>query len=189
MNFLNKARYFGLRKKDKILEIQNTSLYDENYSESMELLSYEIILSEQVFYETRFQYIDLIEDYFNGKLNCYSFQWDFFQLYNSHNDVVEKFMEDLDKTSFHSTITFSKDFKKVKFALLINELVPIFDSLDINLTEKGFDREIRKIYSSIKECIKSDSNHREALKFVMTFFTVFTFVAYSFLKTTIFGLF
>lgn len=51
MNSLNRFRYFELVAKDKNLEIKDTSLYDENESEYLELLSYQIILEKQVFYQ------------------------------------------------------------------------------------------------------------------------------------------
>lgn len=51
MNSLNKSRYFELLAKDKILKTKGTSLYYENRSEYSELLSYQIILEKQVFYE------------------------------------------------------------------------------------------------------------------------------------------
>lgn len=70
MNYLDKSRYFELVAKDKNLEIKGTSLYEENKSECLELLSYQIIVSEQVFYENRFQYIDLIKKYLDGEINC-----------------------------------------------------------------------------------------------------------------------
>ena len=63
MNSLNKSRYFELVAKDKNLETKGTSLYSENKPEYRELLSYQIILEEQVFYANRFQYIDLIKKY------------------------------------------------------------------------------------------------------------------------------
>ena len=55
MNNLNKSRYFYLLAKDKDLQLKESSLYESNRSEYSELLDYKIILSDQVFYDNRFQ--------------------------------------------------------------------------------------------------------------------------------------
>jgi len=153
MNYLNKSRYFELVAKDKKLETKGTSLYYENRSEYHELLSYRIILEEQVFYENRFQYIDLIKKYMDGKINCYTFQWDFFDLYQSHRKISNKFIENLNQSGISSNISFSKNSKRENFSLLVEEMVPLCDALDDGLTENRFDLEIKKIYSDIKKII------------------------------------
>ena len=70
-------------------------MYDENKSEYFELSSYRIILEEQVFYKNRFQYIDLIKKYIDGNINCYTFQWDFFDLYHNNGKILDKLIENL----------------------------------------------------------------------------------------------
>jgi hypothetical protein len=146
MDSLNKYRYFELVAKDEDLKIKGTSLYYENQSEYDELLSYKIILEEQVFYANRFQYTDLIKKYLDGQINCYTFQWDFFDLYHNHGEVYDKFIENVNQAGISSEISFSTNSKK-NFYLLINELIPMCNALDDGLTEARFDLEIKKIYS------------------------------------------
>ena len=93
MNNLNKSRYFYLLAKDKDLQLKGSYLYESNRSEYSELLDYKIILSKQVFYDNRFQYIDLIQKYLDGKINCSEFQLNFFELYQNHNKIVDKLMK------------------------------------------------------------------------------------------------
>ena len=151
MNYLNKSRYFELVAKEKNLKINGTSLYDANKSEYFELSSYRIILEEQVFYENRFQYIDLIKKYIDGKINCYTFQWDFFDLYYNHLKIFNKLIENLNESGISSNISFSKDSKTENFSLLVGEMVFLCDSLDNGLTEDRFALEIKKIYSNIEK--------------------------------------
>lgn len=155
MNDLKKSRYFELVAKEKDLETKGTSLYYENDSEYDELASYQIILEEQVFYENRFHYIDLIQKYLDGKINCYRLQWDFFDLYYNHLEIYDKLVEKINQSGISSNISFSKDSKKENFSLLVGKMVFLCDALSNDLREERFDREIKKIYSKIeKEEIK-----------------------------------
>ena len=151
MNDLNKSRYFELVAKDKNLEIKGTSLYSENKPEYRELVSYKIILEEQVFYANRFQYIDLIQKYIDGKINCYTFQWDFFDLYHNYLEIYDKLIENLNQSGISSNISFSKDSKKENFSLLVEEMVPLCNAFEDGLTEDRFDLEIKKIYSKMEK--------------------------------------
>ena len=57
----NKIRYIELLKKDRGLTSKNSSLYKEDRIEYRELLSYGVILQNQIFYSRRHDYISLIE--------------------------------------------------------------------------------------------------------------------------------
>ena len=105
MNYFHKSRYFELVAKDKNLKLKNNSLYNENRSEYQELVSYQIILEEQVFYENRFQYIDLIKKYIDGKINCYTFQWDFFDLHRSHSKILDNLIENLNQSAISNEVS------------------------------------------------------------------------------------
>jgi hypothetical protein len=59
----NKVRYIELLKKDQSLESKNSSLYKEDRIEYRELLSYGVILYNQIIYNRRHDYISLIEKY------------------------------------------------------------------------------------------------------------------------------
>lgn len=150
---MNKARYFELVAKEKALQSENSSLYDINKSEYSELTSYQIILQQQVFYDNRSQYIDLIQKCIDGEINCYAFQFDFFDIYYDHIEISNKLIENLNQ----SEISFSTDSKIKNFSLLLDELVPMCEFLDEGLSEKGFYRKIEKIYSNIQKYAESTS--------------------------------
>jgi len=65
----NKVRYIELLKKDKGLESKNSSLYDEDEMEYCELLSYGVILYDQIIYNRRHDYISLIEKYVTNEID------------------------------------------------------------------------------------------------------------------------
>lgn len=188
MNYLTKSRYFELANKDKILNTKGISLKDENKSEYFELLDYDIVLEKQGFYENRFQYVDLIKKYIDGEINCYAFQWDFFDLYHDHLKILDNLKRNLNQSS---SITFSIDSKMENFCSLVEHLVPLCEFLDEGVTEERFDREIKKIYSDMQNYAPLTSaiyNDFEVLGSTMIFFTVVTTIAYCFLKPEVYSL-
>ena len=73
---MNQIRFLELLRKDEVLKSENKSLYKGEKSEYSELISYRIILQEQIYYENWFQYIDLIKKCLDGEINYYALQWD-----------------------------------------------------------------------------------------------------------------
>ena len=154
MNHLTKSRYFELVNKAKMLKTQGFSLRQINELEYSELSKYEIILESQYFYENRLEYINLIKNYIDGKIYCYEFQWDFFNLYHKHLEISENLTKNLTQSS---EITFSTDPKIEKIALLIEDLVGISEFLGDGITPERFDLEIKKIYSEMQKYAPSTS--------------------------------
>ena len=58
---MNQIRFLELLRKDEVLRSENMLLYRVAKSESSELTSYMIVLQEQISYENRFQYINLVK--------------------------------------------------------------------------------------------------------------------------------
>lgn len=187
MNYLTKSRYFELANKNKSLKTKKTSLNHDN-KEYLDLLDYDIVLEKQVFYENRFQYLDLIKKYIDGEINCYAFQWDFFDLYYADLKIFDNLKENLNQSS---SITFSIDSKIENFSSLVNNLVPFCEFLDDGLTKEKFDLEIKKIYFDMQKYAQSTSaiyNDFEVLKSTMIFFIIITTIDYCFLKPEVYSL-
>lgn len=87
---MDKKRYFELLSKEKALRAKNLSLDKINKSEADELSSYKIILEEQVFYQNKSQYIDLIQKCIKGEINCWALQWNFFEIYYDDLEMSDK---------------------------------------------------------------------------------------------------
>ncbi len=153
MNNLNKSRYFYLLAKDKDLQLKESSLYESNRSEYSELLDYKIILSDQVFYDNRFQYINLIQNYLDDKINCSEFQVNFFELYQNHNEIVDKLIETSRQSGPGFDISFSTDSKMKTFSLLVDKLIYPTDALSDGLKEETFAQRVKEVYSEIEKLI------------------------------------
>ena len=61
---MDKTRFIELLQKQKVLADKGQKLMDS------ELTDYEIILSDQDFYENRLKYIDLVKNCLDVKINC-----------------------------------------------------------------------------------------------------------------------
>lgn len=62
INF-DKSRCIELLRKEETLENQEIDLLHENPKEYFELSSYKIILENQIYYNSKVQYIFLVEEY------------------------------------------------------------------------------------------------------------------------------
>ena len=189
---MNQTRFLELLRKEEILKSENKSLYEVNKSEYSELTAYQILLSQQMCYENRFQYIDLIEKCLDGEINCYAFQWDFFEISENEMETLDKWIKNVSRSGIDGEINFHINSKIKNFSSLIdNELVAMCEFLDDGLSEERFYQKLKEVYSEMlkyTESTKVIKNDNEVLKSVMIFFTVVASLAYSVLNPTLFTL-
>ena len=190
---MNQTRFLELLRKKEILESENKSLYKVERSEYAELNSYQIVLQEQIYYENRFQYIDLVKKCLDGEINCYTLQWDFFEIYQNDMKTLDELIKKVRRDEIDSEMNFHTDSKIENFSLLLDDqLVPMCNSLDDGLSEESFYHRLEQVYSEMLKYTESTSvikNDSEVLKFIIIFFTVVAFLAYSILNSTILNLF
>lgn len=166
-----------------------------NEVEKSEYSELPIILQEQIYYENRFQYINLVKKCLDREINCYALQWDFFEIYQNDMKTLDKVIkkvslygmsENLFRTK--SEINFHTDSKIENFSSLLgDQLVPMCDFLDDGLSEESFYQKLEQVYSEMLKYTESTSvikNDSEVLKFIIIFFTVVTSLAYSVLNPT-----
>lgn len=189
---MNQTRFLELLRKEEVLESENKSLYEVEKSEYSELTSYRIVLQEQIYYENRFQYIDLVKKCLDGEINCYALQWDFFEIYQNDMKTLDKLIKKVSQYGIDSEMNFHTDSKIENFSsLLDDQLVPLCDFLDDGLSEESFYQKLEQVYSEMLKYTESTSvikNDSEVLKFIIIFFTVVASLAYSVLNPTIFNL-
>ena len=189
---MNQTRFLELLRKKKILESENKSLYEVEKSEYSELTSYRIVLQEQIYYENRFQYIDLVKKCLDGEINCYALQWDFFEIYQNDMKTLDKLIKKVSQYGIDSEMNFHTDSKIENFSsLLDDQLVPLCDFLDDGLSEESFYQKLEQVYSEMLKYTEETSvikNDSEVLKFIIIFFTVVASLAYSVLNPTILNL-
>ena len=100
INF-DKSKYIELLKKGEILKNQGTSLFNENREENLELLSYNVILENQIYYNRKTEHIFLVKEYLEqnaAKDGAILFRWKFLNIFREDNKALQilkkKFFKD-----------------------------------------------------------------------------------------------
>ena len=118
----DKVRYIELLKKDQSLASQNSSLYQENRIEYLELLSYGVILYDQIIYNRKQDYISLLEKYVNNEIDSFLLRLKFFQIQRDDKKIEKNLEKNFDRLS-----NVLIDSKSKEFSLLITD---IFDACE-----------------------------------------------------------
>lgn len=129
-------------------------LYYENRVEYRELLSYEIIVFNQVIYNRRHDYISLIKEYVTKEIDSFILRFQFFQMQREDNNTLD----DLEK-KHERVLNLSIDSKSGEFSLLITEIFDACDALKLDsepeeaygLTEVQFRAFLEKIFLQMKQ--------------------------------------
>lgn len=118
----NKIRSIELLKKDQSLESKNRSLYKEDRIEYRELLSYGVILYNQIIYNQRHDYISLIEKYVTNEIDSLLLKLQFFQIQREDKKIKKDLENNIERLS-----NVLIDSKSDEFSLLIAD---IFDACE-----------------------------------------------------------
>jgi hypothetical protein len=105
----------------------------ENREERRELLSYGIILENQIYYNRKVEYISLVEEYLRenaGKDGARLFVSEFFNIFNKYNKALEILEQGIQRLA-----TFCIDPKSTEFSALINQIVGSCEILTFNSKE------------------------------------------------------
>jgi hypothetical protein len=125
INF-DKTRYIELLKKEEILRNEETSLFNKNREEDLELLSYGVILENQIYYNRKVEYISLVEEYLQenaGKDGARLFVSEFFNIFKKDNKALEILEKEILEQGIKRLTTFCIDPKSTEFSALINQIV------------------------------------------------------------------
>ena len=129
---LDKTRYIELLKKEEALKNEGTSLFNENREEDLELLSYGVILENQIYYNRKAEYTFLVEEYLRenaGEDGARLFVWEFFKIFKKDNKALEILEKEILHQGIRKLATFRIDPKSTEFSALINEIVGSCESL------------------------------------------------------------
>ena len=158
INF-DKTRYIELLKKKEFLKNEGTSLFNENREEDLELLSYGVILENQIYYNRKAEYIFLVEEYLRenaGEDGARLFVWEFFKIFKKDNKALKILEKEILQQGISKLATFWIDPKSTEFSALINQIVGsceflTFDPEDTyGMTLDQFRDSIQKIYLKIQ---------------------------------------
>ena len=158
INF-DKTRYIELLKKEEILKNEGTSLFNENREEDLELLSYGVILENQIYYNRKAEYIFLVEEYLRenaGEDGARLFVWEFFKIFKKDNKAFKILEKEILQQGIPKLATFRIDPKSTEFSALINQIVGsceflTFDPEDTyGMTLDQFRDSILKIFTQMQ---------------------------------------
>jgi hypothetical protein len=156
---LDKTRYIELLKKEEALKNEGTFLFDENREEDLELLSYGVILENQIYYNRKAEYTFLVEEYLRenaGEDGARLFVWEFFKIFKKDNKALEILEKEILHQGIRKLATFRIDPKSTEFSALINEIVGSCEALTFDpedtygMTLDQFRDSIQKIYLKIQ---------------------------------------
>jgi hypothetical protein len=166
-NYINfdENRYFHLLKEEETLRNQGISLWNDPKGEYNELLSYKIILEQQLCCNRKDQYISLVEEYLketagkDGDDLSDLFRWEFLILWRQIISDLEIFEKEIRDQGIQKLTTFYIDPKSREFFDLIYEIRDLCEVLTFNpedIDEFGihsdeFRTSIEKIYFEIKQ--------------------------------------
>ena len=150
----NKMRYIKLLKKDQSLKSKNSSLYKEDRVEYRELLSYAVILYNQIIYNRRHDYISLIEKYVTNEIDSFLLRLEFFK--TQREDI--KTTNNLEK-NFEQLSNVLIDSKLDEFSLLIKDIFDACEALKSDsepeeaygITELQFRAFLEKIFLQMEK--------------------------------------
>ena len=161
INF-DKTRYIELLKKEESLKNEGTSLFNENREEDLELLSYGVILENQIYYNRKAEYIFLVEEYLRenaGEDGARLFIWEFFNIFKKDNKALKILEKKILEQGIQKLATFWIDPKSTEFSALINQIVGLCEFLTFDpedtygITLDQFRDSIEKIFFKIQKCL------------------------------------
>ena len=154
---LNKVRYLKLLEKDQRLKNQNSCLYYEDKMEYRELLSYGIILENQILYNRRHDFISLLESYITNEIDDLSLRFKFFQIRRESL----KIRDDLQK-NFEKLLNVSIDSKSAEVSPLIKDIDSYCELCDFDSEDDE-----RKFRTCIEDTFLKLKPYKDSEKFPM----------------------
>jgi|APIni6443716594_1056825.scaffolds.fasta_scaffold61025_2 hypothetical protein len=150
----NKIRSIELLKKDQSLENKNSSLYKEDRIEYRELLSYGVILYNQIIYNQRHDYISLIEKYVTNEIDSLLLKLQFFQIQREDKKIKKDLENNIERLS-----NVLIDSKSDEFSLLIADIFDACEALKSDsepeeaygITELQFRAFLKKTFLQMKK--------------------------------------
>ena len=163
INF-NKTRYVELLKKEEFLKNKETSLFDVNCEEDLELLSYGVVLENQIYYNRKAEYIFLVEEYLTedaGEDGARLFVWEFSKIFKRDNSALKVFEKEILQEGIQKLATFRIDKKSTEFSALVNQIIGYCECLTFDYEDK-YGMTVNQFRDSIQDIyLKIQNNHQE----------------------------
>ena len=121
----NKIRHLKLLERFLIYQNQGMDFYTENRNEYLELLGYNCIVSDHIFYKNKQQFILLMEKYINNRIFTHQFELAFSKIWFEIIDLCDNFETDLEELKH-----FVPDYKSNGFSRFITAVFRQFEVLE-----------------------------------------------------------
>jgi hypothetical protein len=95
--YYNLNRFFELVEYSDSFKSKNKSIYNEDKIAFWELLKYEIVISNNIFWQKRFEFITEMHDFINGDINGEEFGNQIWATRNYTMSIIEEFKKDFEK--------------------------------------------------------------------------------------------
>lgn len=150
----DKVRFNELLKKKALCQLVGNS---KEYSE---LLSYGIMLENQIYYNRKAEYIYLVEEYLRengGEAGARMFQWDFCTLFKEDNQTARILKKEILEEGIGKLDNFDIDSKSKEFSVLINDIFGSCEFVTFNpedssgITVEEFKSELKKTFLEMKK--------------------------------------
>ena len=135
----NNERHKQLVKRNLDLKNQGTTLYDENPNEFSELLRYEGVVVEEVYWPYRDKFVKIIKNLLTNNITFNEFEETFLVLYTKVRKESELFVQDLEKIE-----NFEPSTRPYPLARLMHVFYRLFEEIhDEYMTEQEVINSIR----------------------------------------------
>lgn len=151
----SKNRLLKLLKRLQDLEKQGKFLYHENLEQYLELLEYQAMVEEHIFWEKRCQFFSLMENFMNGLIGAEEF-CDILSVLNRETlNVSDEFITDFEKLK-----DFQPDFRSKGFGSFISFLrckcesfEPDSTFVELNMVRENGDLTEAQLKDSIRDAM------------------------------------
>ena len=146
----NKTHYLELLQYSQDLESQGKSFWDEK-EKYLEFLRYRILLNDHFYYQEKDQYVSLLKDFIDRKIDGIEFETKFLKMFNEDGDRHELFQTDFEKLK-----NFEPDPKSKGFSALLTTIFEDCDRFDpdpqedYEISEAELRDSVRKIFLEIQ---------------------------------------
>jgi hypothetical protein len=141
----NKLRYFELLKYSQDLANKGKWLYEENREAFFELLNYQILIEDHIFWQKRHQFLSVIKNFINGTLDSEEFSDEFFAIRRQNQAVHEAFKIDFEKLE-----NFEPDSRSKGFSSFIGKIFSDCEVFEPN-AEEGDNYNKKWLKDSVKD--------------------------------------
>lgn len=153
---INCIPYLTLLECEKKLQQQGKSFFQENKEQYREMLQYEIILEDHIFFCQRQNYLNSLEYFLKKQCDSKTFIWMFITIWKKDRDQVDI----LKQTIFQEQqSTFATDSKAKEFSDLVDEIFgscEVFTDSEPYYTETEFFQAMKDIWIDMRTLLEQD---------------------------------